>query len=56
MGSIRFAASGNGTNRSFGNAAGELWCVDADGVVVTFCLNFDYNGERKSMLGRRIFA
>jgi hypothetical protein len=45
MGSIRFAAPGDGTDRSFGNAAGELWYVDADGVAVTFCLNLDKQGE-----------
>lgn len=45
MGSIRFAPSGDGTNRSFGNAAGELWYVDADGVAVTFCLSLDNHGD-----------
>ena len=45
MGSIRFAASEDVTNRSFGHAAGELWYVDADGVAVTFCLNLDNHGD-----------
>jgi hypothetical protein len=45
MGSIRFTVPGDGADRSFGIAAGELWHVDADGVPVTFCLNLDNHGE-----------
>ena len=54
MCSIRFAASGDGTNRSFGNAAGELWYVDADGVVVTFCLNLDNHGDLYEVDGWKV--